>query len=108
MLQLLMQRKQYAISLIPPSLYKTEEAAAYAEKHNCCFIETSALDSTNVEEAFEQILTEIYRSMSQRNAGANGAAAGGAPAPQLQSSSPIKLDDNNNKPPPKKGSQCCK
>jgi len=88
----------------------SEEAAAYAEKHNCCFIETSALDSTNVEEAFEQILTEIYRSMSQRNAGVNGAAGGGgggAAAPQLQSSSPIKLDDNNNKPPPKKN-QCCK
>jgi len=87
-----------------------EEAQAYAEKHNCCFIETSALDASNVEEAFEQILTEIYKSMSQRSAGANGVGGGGAsePATELKSSSPIKLDDNNNKPPPKKGSQCCK
>lgn len=38
----------------------TEEAAQFAEKHNLSFIETSALESTNVEEAFQQILTEIY------------------------------------------------
>ena len=34
--------------------------AAYAEKHGLSFIETSALDSTNVELAFQKILTEIY------------------------------------------------
>ena len=38
----------------------TEEAAQFAEKHNLSFIETSALEATNVEEAFQQILTEIY------------------------------------------------
>ena len=35
----------------------TEEAAQFAEKHGLSFIETSALESTNVEEAFQQILT---------------------------------------------------
>ena len=35
----------------------TEEARAYAEKNNLSFIETSALDSTNVEAAFHNILT---------------------------------------------------
>ena len=34
-----------------------EEAKAFAEKHGLSFIETSALDSTNVEEAFVNILT---------------------------------------------------
>jgi len=38
----------------------TEQAAALAEKHGLSFIETSALDSTNVELAFQRILTEIY------------------------------------------------
>ena len=38
----------------------TDEAAQFAEKHGLSFIETSALESTNVEEAFQQILTEIY------------------------------------------------
>ncbi|KAI6208575.1 hypothetical protein M3Y96_00129600 [Aphelenchoides besseyi] len=44
----------------------TEEAMAYAEKYQVSFIETSALDSTNVEKAFTNILTEIYKSVSTR------------------------------------------
>lgn len=32
------------------------------EKNNLSFIETSALDSTNVEEAFKNILTGMVRS----------------------------------------------
>ncbi|XP_064031415.1 ras-related protein Rab-11B isoform X2 [Pogoniulus pusillus] len=39
----------------------TDEARAFAEKNNLSFIETSALDSTNVEEAFKNILTEWSR-----------------------------------------------
>ena len=35
----------------------TDEAKAFAERNNLSFIETSALDSTNVEQAFHQILT---------------------------------------------------
>jgi len=38
----------------------TDQAAQFAEKHGLSFIETSALDSTNVELAFQRILTEIY------------------------------------------------
>ncbi|RYE57374.1 MAG: hypothetical protein EOP48_05935 [Sphingobacteriales bacterium] len=38
----------------------TEEAVAFAEKNNLAFIETSALDSTGVDEAFRQILTGIF------------------------------------------------
>jgi len=44
----------------------TEEATAYAERNQLSFIETSALDSTNVEKAFTNILTEIYKSVSTR------------------------------------------
>ena len=39
---------------------------ATTEKNSLSFIETSALDSTNVEAAFQQILTEIYRIVSQK------------------------------------------
>jgi Ras-related protein Rab-11A len=35
----------------------TEEAKTFAESNNLSFIETSALDSTNVETAFHNILT---------------------------------------------------
>ncbi|CAK1541249.1 unnamed protein product [Leptosia nina] len=44
----------------------TEEAKAFAETNGLSFIETSALDSTNVEPAFQNILTEIYRIVSQK------------------------------------------
>merc|ERR1711976_504564 len=49
----------------------TDEAAQFAEKHGLSFIETSALESTNVEEAFQQILTEIYN-ITGRNTGDTG------------------------------------
>ncbi|NP_001089868.1 uncharacterized protein LOC734934 [Xenopus laevis] len=38
----------------------SEEAKAYAEQNGLLFIETSALDATNVEVAFETILRDIY------------------------------------------------
>mmetsp|Transcript_43372 Transcript_43372/g.84713 ORF Transcript_43372/g.84713 Transcript_43372/m.84713 type:complete len:221 (+) Transcript_43372:205-867(+) len=44
----------------------TDDATAYAEQRKLSFIETSALDSTNVEQAFQTILTEIYRLVSRR------------------------------------------
>jgi len=43
----------------------TDEAKAFAEKNKLSFIETSALDSTNVELAFQNILTEIYHIISR-------------------------------------------
>ena len=43
----------------------TEEAKALAKKFDLSFIETSALDSTNVETAFQSILTEIHQLVSQ-------------------------------------------
>ncbi|XP_041799044.1 RAB11a, member RAS oncogene family, like [Chelmon rostratus] len=44
----------------------TDEAKAFAEKHGLSFLETSALDSNNVELAFHTILTAIYNIVSQR------------------------------------------
>lgn len=44
----------------------TEEARVYAERHSFSFIETSALDATNVETAFQTVLTDIYRKVSQK------------------------------------------
>ena len=40
----------------------TDEATAYAERNGLSFIETSALDSTNVEQAFTNILTGMSSS----------------------------------------------
>jgi len=43
-----------------------DEAMAFAEKHGLACIETSALESTNVETAFMRLLSEIYTLMSSR------------------------------------------
>lgn len=43
----------------------TEEAKDFSEKNKLSFIETSALDSSNVELVFQNILTEIYHIMSR-------------------------------------------
>eukprot|EP01067_Filipodium_phascolosomae_P007475 Filipodium_phascolosomae@DN59_c0_g1_i1.p1 len=45
-----------------------DEASSFAEKQSITFIETSALDSSNVEEAFTRILSEIFSSVSKRQA----------------------------------------
>ncbi|KAL6570639.1 Ras-related protein Rab-11B [Orobanche gracilis] len=39
----------------------TEDGQAFSEKEKICFMETSALESLNVENAFTEVLTEIYR-----------------------------------------------
>uniref|UniRef100_A0A0D6R9W2 Uncharacterized protein n=2 Tax=Araucariaceae TaxID=25664 RepID=A0A0D6R9W2_ARACU len=44
----------------------TEDAQTFAEKEGLYFIETSALESTNVENAFKQVLTQIYRVVSKK------------------------------------------
>jgi Ras-related protein Rab-11A len=45
---------------------QTEDAKAFSEKEGLSFIETSALEATNVEESFQIILTEIYHILSKK------------------------------------------
>jgi Ras-related protein Rab-11A len=52
----------------------TEEAKLFAERQGISFIETSALDSTNVEKAFCSILTDIYKVISQNQVDFNDAS----------------------------------
>lgn len=49
-----------------------EDAKEFAERENLFFMETSALDSTNVETAFLTVLTEIYRTVSKKTLSVNG------------------------------------
>ncbi|THH06115.1 hypothetical protein EW145_g4308 [Phellinidium pouzarii] len=44
----------------------TEAAQAFAAENQLSFIETSALDASNVEKAFQTILSEIHRIVSTR------------------------------------------
>ncbi|KTW28116.1 GTP-binding protein ypt3 [Pneumocystis carinii B80] len=49
----------------------TEDGKNFAAECKLSFIETSALDSTNVEVAFQTILNEVYQSMSTKNTDSN-------------------------------------
>ncbi|XP_028327655.1 ras-related protein Rab-25-like [Gouania willdenowi] len=46
----------------------TEEARRYAENRGLLFLETSALQSTNVEAAFNHVLTEIHKRLATKEA----------------------------------------
>lgn len=46
----------------------TDEARMFAENNGLLFLETSALDSTNVELAFETVLKEIFAKVSEQHA----------------------------------------
>ena len=43
-----------------------EEGSSFSARHGLSFIETSALDATNVENAFRSILSEIYKLGSKK------------------------------------------
>ena len=75
----------------------TEEAKLFAEKNELFFIETSALDSTNVEESFQSIVRQIFNRVHV----------------QQQSDSPDALDkaieiDKLVDGPDRKLTNCCK
>ncbi len=44
----------------------TEDAKSFLEKEDLSLIEISALESTNVEKAFQRIITEIYSIVSKK------------------------------------------
>lgn len=59
----------------------TEDAKEFAQKEGLFFLETSALEATNVESAFMTVLTEIFGIVSKRNLSAEGQSNGGGAPP---------------------------
>ncbi|KAL6620547.1 hypothetical protein ACP70R_035686 [Stipagrostis hirtigluma subsp. patula] len=45
----------------------TEDGKEFAEAESMYFMETSALDATNVENAFSEVLTQIYQTVSKKS-----------------------------------------
>jgi len=45
----------------------TDEAKSFSTENGLSFIETSALDASNVESAFQTILTDVYRIVSSKS-----------------------------------------
>lgn len=76
-------------------------AQAFCEKESLSFIETSALESTNVEEAFKKILTEIYHIVSKKTLTSE---EGGNVGPKGDGRVVVVPQENNEE---KKKSGCC-
>ncbi|CAL9201480.1 unnamed protein product [Musa hybrid cultivar] len=57
----------------------TEDGKGYAEKESLYFMETSALEATNVGNAFAEVLTQIYHIVSRKAVEAGDDAASSAP-----------------------------
>lgn len=80
---------------------QTDDAQAFCEKESLSFIETSALESTNVEEAFKKILTEIYHIVSKKSLAAEES---GNVGPKGDGRVVVVPQENNEE---KKKSGCC-
>ena len=53
---------------------REEEAQAFAAKHGLAFLETSAFDSTNVAQAFTDVLGRICKVVQSKHARKEGGA----------------------------------
>ncbi|CEM14028.1 unnamed protein product [Vitrella brassicaformis CCMP3155] len=82
-----------------------DEAASFAEQQGLACIETSALDSMNVETAFHRILSEIYNLMSKKTLSDRPEPS----RPGGMRGAPIRVDEENTRPPPARSSGgCCR
>eukprot|EP00850_Spirogloea_muscicola_P000681 SM000002S05761 [mRNA] locus=s2:1989826:1991754:- [translate_table: standard] len=81
----------------------TSEAKDLAKKQGVAFMETSALECTNVESAFTMVLTEIYRIVSRKALIAEDSTQGAAPGPGVK----IILPNAGTGGAPKTASSCC-
>ncbi len=70
-------------------------------QNNLAFIETSALDSTNVDLAFETILIEIYRIVTRKTLEAGG------DGPRPEAGTKIVLNQPGGQGASKKKGGCC-
>ncbi|KAG7619050.1 Ras-related protein RABA4b [Arabidopsis thaliana] len=50
----------------------TEDAKEFAEKEGLFFLETSALNATNVENSFNTLMTQIYNTVNKKNLASEG------------------------------------
>lgn len=79
----------------------TEEAKSFAAENGLSFIETSALDASNVESAFQNILSEIYNIVS------NKALESSADAIRPREGETITVSHTPDDGGSKQGSKCC-
>eukprot|EP01118_Nematostelium_gracile_P011802 TRINITY_DN424_c0_g1_i1.p1 TRINITY_DN424_c0_g1~~TRINITY_DN424_c0_g1_i1.p1 ORF type:complete len:223 (-),score=50.63 TRINITY_DN424_c0_g1_i1:124-792(-) len=71
----------------------SDQATEFAQKHKLSLIETSAFDQTNVEQAFTEILRQIYEAVASKR-------PGGADSSSSESETPIVRPGRENIPIP--------
>lgn len=82
----------------------TEDAKEFAQRESLFFMETSALEATNVESAFLTILTEIYRIISKKSLVANDESESGGASSLLTGT---KIVVPGQEPEPQRRFNCC-
>ncbi|WOL11910.1 hypothetical protein Cni_G20674 [Canna indica] len=71
----------------------TQDAESFAEKEGLSFIETSALEATNVEKAFQVILAEICHIISKKNISSDEPGTG--PAGGIKEGKTISVSESD-------------
>ena len=84
---------------------KTEDAASFASKHNLAFIETSALENTNVDSAFQKTLETIYSNSVTSQIFTRNNETLKHPSKRLEPPEENKMKLSQANPPKKEG--CC-
>jgi len=80
----------------------TDEGSSFSAANGISFIETSALDATNVDAAFRSILSEIYK-LGSKKALDKGPTTGFSPLPNQT----IVINPGADEAPPTEKSKCC-
>lgn len=77
----------------------TEEGTGMAKQENLLFIETSALNATNVQESFSQLITEIVHRVSSNDVSGKGNTESEAPtiSQGVSISAPAQTQSNSGK-----------
>ncbi|ORZ01347.1 ras family-domain-containing protein [Syncephalastrum racemosum] len=93
----------------------TDEGGALAEQEGFLFFETSALDSTNVDTAFETVFNRIYANLPKKNKDTEGTNVGPSSGERIQLRPPSvrRLSRSSTEEKPKEqgssgfGGNCC-
>jgi GTPase SAR1 family protein len=87
------------------------DGRSFARKNGLAFIETSALDATGVDTAFQRILQEIYKTQTKKQLKAQGGggdkSAGGSQPARGQTISLSQPQDNSGEGAPARKQGCC-
>ncbi|XP_010523299.1 PREDICTED: ras-related protein RABA4a-like [Tarenaya hassleriana] len=86
----------------------TEDAKEFAEKEGLFFLETSALNATNVESAFSTVLTEIFNIVNKKRLAGAEEEQGNGNLSSLAAGKEINVVPGPAQEIPTNSSMCCK